>query len=122
MQPVSILLYGQDARLVETRAWVLEKEGFRVLTALQLLDLQTVGMEEPVHLFLLCDSLDGEARSRALSLIHSSWPHAKRLVLAPVSLPVEIEPTEEVFPAMEGLGKLVRAIRTLIVNGSAAAC
>ena len=121
-QTAGILLYGRDARLVETRAWVLQKAGFRVLTALDPLHLQVRGMEEAIELFLLCDSLDQEARSHALALIHSNWPRAKRLVLAPVSLPAGIDPTEEVFQAIEGPGKLVIAIRSLIVNGPASVC
>ena len=121
-QTASILLYGRDARLVETRSWVLEKEGFSVFSAFSLTDLQKTAAEQQVDLFLLCDSLDIELRSSALSLIHSNWPDAKRLVLAPASLPAGTELTEKVFPAMEGPGKLVEAIRTLIVNGSASVC
>ena len=106
---------------METRGWVIEKAGFRVHTAMSLSEALSICASATVDLFLLCDSLTPEARSQALTLIHSSWPGVKRLVLTASSFTAEIEPDEEVFPAMEGPRNLVTAIRTLVVHGATSA-
>jgi hypothetical protein len=112
----SILLFGRDHRLVETRQWVLEREGFRVHTALGLTELRTIAAKHEIVLFLLCDSLRSGERTEALALIQASWQEAKRLVLAPAwELTDETPPAEEMFPAREGPRGLVAMVRRLMV-------
>jgi hypothetical protein len=114
-----ILLLGQDARLVETRGWVLEKSGFRVCSTLQLEELKELAERETIDLFLLCDSLLPRARTQALAIIHTDWPHAKRIVLTPTSSFGEFEHAENIFPAAEGPRKLVAMIHNLMTSGAA---
>lgn len=116
VQSSLILLFGQDTRLVQTRQWVLERAGFRTRPALNLIDLDRIAMAETIDLFLLCDSLLPEVRSSAIALIQLRWPSAKRLVLAPSIFTAELEPLEQIFPALDGPRKLVLSIHQLLAN------
>lgn len=80
----SILLFGQDTRLVDTRRWVLEKAGFQLHTALSLTDLDWMAEQHQIDLFILCDSLSSELRLQALEVIRYRWPLSQRLVLTPI--------------------------------------
>jgi DNA-binding NtrC family response regulator len=111
-----ILLLGQDARLVQTRGWVLEKSGFRVCTTLILDEIKELAERETVDLFLLCDSLLPKSRTQALAIIHTYWPHAKRIVLTATGSSGEFEFADVVFPAAEGPRKLVAMIHNLMTN------
>jgi hypothetical protein len=112
-----ILLLGQDARLVQTRGWVLEKSGFRICTTLLLDEIKELAERETIDLFLLCDSLLPKSRMQALAMIHTYWPRAKRIVLSPTSSSGEFEFADVVFPAAEGPRKLVAMIHNLMTSG-----
>lgn len=112
----SILLFGLDKSLVKTRTWVLEKAGFHVRPALSVAELCRITAETPVKLFLLCDSLEPEARAYALSHIRFRCPSARCLIVLPFGCTTEIEPTEEVLSGIEGPAKLVEVIRMLTVS------
>jgi len=114
----SIVIFGHDVRLVETRKWVLEKSGFRLFTVFNLVDLEQIAQQEQIDLFLLCDSLLARERSRALTLLIARFPRAKRLVLASTSFNTDLGPTETVFPAIEGPRKLVAMIHNLMTTGN----
>ncbi len=114
----SILLFGQDTRLVDTRRWVLEKAGFQLHTALSLTDLDWMAEQHQIDLFILCDSLSSELRLQALEVIRYRWPLSQRLVLTPILFSAALEPIEKVFPAMDGPRKLVAAIHHLLANRS----
>ena len=114
-----ILLFGQDPRLVETRGWVLEQAGYRLITILHLSDLDKVDPRQRIDMFLLCNSLASTVRRQALTLISSKWPKAKRLILASAGAAFEVDPAEAVFPAIEGPRKLVATIHNLMTDGAA---
>ena len=115
----SILLFGGDARLVETRGWVFEKAGCRTNATLELSDVDRIASEEQIDLFVLCDSLIPRTRHQALELIDSKWPSAKRLVLTQGDASYEFSSIENTFPAIEGPRKLVATIHNLMTDGAA---
>ena len=112
----SILLFGLDKSLVKTRTCVLEKAGFHVSPALSTAELCRIAEEKPVDLFLLCDSLDAQARAFALLQTHLRRASARCLVVMPYGCPPEFEPAVEVFSSIEGPAKLVEVIRTLTAS------
>ncbi|NYF78507.1 hypothetical protein [Granulicella arctica] len=115
----SVLLFGQDHQLVETRGWVLEKAGLRVHTAMSILDLDRIATREKIDLFVLCDSLLPKARTESTALIRSRWPLSKRLTLEPSTVSVELDPRENILSAMEGPRELITTIQKLLAHSPA---
>jgi DNA-binding response OmpR family regulator len=78
--PISILLFGRDTRLLETRKRVLQSVGYRVYIASVLSAVSHMLREKEVDLLILCHSLPMVDRGRALALTYR-WPMMRSLVL-----------------------------------------
>ena len=81
MSQPSILVYGRDARLLETRRWVLEQETSRVWTAVTLSQFDLLESDDPIDLLILCHSLSTEDCEPAIALATARWPGIKILAL-----------------------------------------
>ena len=82
----TILIYGSDRRLLETRQWVLEHQKCRVLTTFTLAEVTEVIRSQHIDLFILCHSLYRAESESALSVAHLLRPEMKNLIMT-------IEPT-----------------------------
>jgi DNA-binding response OmpR family regulator len=78
--PISILLFGRNTRLLETRKMVLESVGYRVYLASDLSTASYMLREAEIDLLILCHSLPMEERGRALAVTYH-WPMMRSLVL-----------------------------------------
>ena len=78
---ISILLYGRDAHLQETRKWVLQSRGYRVLTIQRLTELNRIPLTPPIALLVLCHTLTSKECSEAIDRATSRWPKIKKLAL-----------------------------------------
>jgi DNA-binding NtrC family response regulator len=76
-----ILIFGHDAMLLETRCKVLESAGFLVWTASDAEDAVEVLAEEPVDLFMLCQTLCNEECEAILRSAHTLRPDMTNIVL-----------------------------------------
>jgi hypothetical protein len=54
---ISILLYGQNRRLLQTRQMVLQRSGYRVWVATDQKEIDALSRTETVSLLVLCHSL-----------------------------------------------------------------
>lgn len=106
----SILVYGRDAILLQTRAWILEKAGHRVVSTMR--ELESNPLSEPIGLMVLCHTLSPEERRKALLTLATRWPEAKRLQLRPSSGPVESD--VETFNTFEGPRGLLQKLNELL--------
>jgi hypothetical protein len=79
--PISILLYGKDTHLLETRKWVLQSRGYRVTATLLLSDINLLPLAPPFALIILCHSLTTQEGQAAIALASSRWPAIKNLVM-----------------------------------------
>ena len=77
----SILIYGRDARLLETRKWVLQSRGYRVVTIPSLADIDLLPLAPPFALLILCHTLPAEEAEAATALASLRWPAIKALVM-----------------------------------------
>jgi hypothetical protein len=75
----SILLYGQDALLLQTRQWVLEVAGYQVRRTTEFSEITL--LPDPVDLLILCHSLLPEECGRACAFVSTRWPSIRCLVL-----------------------------------------
>lgn len=103
--PISILLFGHNARLLETRKMVLEPERHRVYMAVELSTAKRVLREKHVDLLILCHSLSMEERGRALTLPYR-WPMMRSLVLTAGDGGCPDNLLTEVIDALDGPAKV----------------
>jgi hypothetical protein len=78
---ITILMYGRDAHLLETRKWVLQSLGYRVLAIQRLAELNHIPLTPPVSLLVLCHTLSSKEGADAIARANSRWPEIKKLAL-----------------------------------------
>ena len=79
--PFSILLFGRDSILLQTRKWLLERCGYEVRTAEDIGQLKRIAEEGTVDLLLLCHSLLVEEAEEAIAAVSARQPQAKILLM-----------------------------------------
>ena len=79
--PPSILIYGRDDDLLETRRLVLQQAGFQAWTVTNLADAEKITIMRPGGLLILCHSLSIEECEKALAMAHSRQAGMRNLVL-----------------------------------------
>jgi hypothetical protein len=79
--PISVVIFGRNPQLLETRQWVLQSRGYRVFAISQISALRSVQSLSPA-LLILCHSLSSREREAATAFATSRWPAIKHLVLA----------------------------------------
>jgi len=110
---LSILLYGKDRSLLNTRELILLRAGYRVFTASDLLEIDSVVQGESVDLLILCHTLTLEQCGRALAFGHSRWPFMKSLLLAATDSWCAAGKPELVFEAAAGPAELLATVGRL---------
>ncbi len=70
----SILIYGLDPTLLQTRGWVLERSGSLILRATQLVQFDRIPKQPPVRLLIIFNSLDRQSCLEAMALADARSP------------------------------------------------
>ena len=109
----SILLYGRDPQLLETRRLVLEKSGHRVWATMDINQVDRVTELKAIDLLVFCHSLSSKQCDEALALAHGWWPQVKSLVLTAGVAGCSDALSDKVLDAMEGPAKLISAVAQL---------
>lgn len=78
---ISVLIYGHDARLLESRKWVLQGCGYRALSVRSVGALNQVPLTPPIHLLVLCYTLSPKECESAIAHAKLRWPNVKELAL-----------------------------------------
>ena len=113
---LSILIYGRDHGLMDTRRWVLELAGYRVFTAQSLVEAGKIATLEPISLLLLCHTLSVEDCQMALELADSVRPGMKRLLMT-ASKPRGLQESHDrILSAFDGPRALIAAVRELLAS------
>jgi DNA-binding NtrC family response regulator len=110
----SILLYGQDQHLLETRSHILEKSGYQVWMASTLRDLEQLSKTQDLDLVILCHSVPLEDSGRALAFCQSHWPFMKRLILSGPNSWCTQGLSDPVFEIAQGPAKLLSTLVSLL--------
>ena len=110
----SILMYGRDPLLIETRRLVLERRGHRVVSTCNTADIAPSLETGSFDLFLLCHSLTTNECDRALEMARTQWPSVKRLVLTSGSLGCRDHEPSNIFDTTFGPEKLLSTVANLI--------
>ena len=105
-----ILGYGRDQRLLETRSWVLEQAGYRVVQAMTLAEVEALAEIDAVAVAMLCHSLSAEESQAALTSLRRLRPDIQRLVLTVNATAVSDGEQEAVLSAYEGPRRLLEEV------------
>jgi DNA-binding response OmpR family regulator len=87
MSATSILMYGHEPRLLETRQWVLEKAGFAVRGTTHLSEAMKLVEEHGPTLLIVCHTLSAADCDQVLTEVRVRRPDMKMLILT-THLPV----------------------------------
>lgn len=78
---ISILMFGRDTHLLETRQLVLQTSGYQVLTIHSLAELDRIPRTPEIALIVLCPTLSARERTDAVARASSRWPGIQKLAL-----------------------------------------
>ena len=78
---ISVLIFGHDPRLLDSRKWVLQSCGYRALSARYLSAIDRMPMDPPVDLLVLCYTLSPRECENAIAHARLRWPDVKTLAL-----------------------------------------
>ena len=110
----TVLIYGRDRILLETRSWMLQRAGYKVSIAMELAEAEQVLSSEKVVLSILCHTLSSEQRSKTIAKAEELWPNMKKLLLTASSFPSIEGTAEEIFHTSAGPGALVATVNRLM--------
>lgn len=115
-EPALILMFGHNPSQAETRQWVLQSRGYRVIAADALSQFEAIPRTKSVNLVLLCSSLSPEEREGAIAISRSRWPQSLHLALetdhgrAPTGLLGQLLHTQD------GPAQLITKVTDLLEN------
>jgi len=119
---ISIVLFGHDARLLETRKWALHSLGYRVLTAMHLAELDRIPNSPPVDLLVLCHTLSAKECAHAAAHASSRWPAIKKLALVRDSAKRPSKLLSQVRQTLDVSGRLLTMVSELVGHASSSPC
>ena len=109
----TLLIFGLDPHLLQTRRILLQSAGFEVIAVGKLEQLQT--LDAPIQLLVLCHTLSTNDCEQALSIAATRWPNAKELVLTPLGgISRCATQHEDHFSVSQGPASLIARIRELL--------
>lgn len=109
----SILIYGRDERLLETRRWVLETAGFEVSTTAKPTEVYQTMVAQHIDLFILCHTLSADEQGSALATAHALRPEMRNLVLVEDTFESQLDPRDAILSAFATPKVLIAAAQTL---------
>lgn len=118
IQLASILQFGHDPKLQQTREWILEKEGYRVRNALSAKEFRTAFLADVPNVLLLCQTLDAEDCDRATEFAAEHAPGTRCIVLFSNLGGWTLERDHVLLRSNDGPKTFLETIKR-VVNGSA---
>ena len=83
MQPTgTVLIYGHDPLLLQTRRRILEQAGYTAWAAEVLDEVESIITTNAVELLIVCQTLSDEEGEAAITLAHQIRPEMKTLVMS----------------------------------------
>jgi hypothetical protein len=119
---ISIVLFGHDARRLESRKWALNDLGYRVLTVMHLADLDRIPISPAIDLLVLCYTLSAKESAQALAHAAARWPAIKKLALVsdPAKRPSRL--LGQVRLTLDGPARLLTTVSELVGYAGSSPC
>lgn len=116
-EPALILAFGHNPNLLETRQWVLQSRGYRVITAEALSAFELIPRTKMVSVVLLCHSLSAQEREGAIAISRSRWPGCQHLALEPDHGRAPTGILGQLLHTQDGPAQLITRIENLLASG-----
>jgi DNA-binding NtrC family response regulator len=109
-----VLIYGRHSTLLETRAQILQRAGYKTSAVLELAAAEKVLAQEPVDLSILCHTLTPSLREQALARARALQPAIRVLILSAHRSGTPLLETETVFHICDGPRALIAKVDTVL--------
>lgn len=114
---VSILLYGRDSRLLESRRHVLELTRAQVWTTTNLRDFDQMSPGVSMDLLVCCHTLSLEECGRAIARASTLWPQIQSLILIWGDRSWHAEIPGRTLDTTRGPAYLLNTVTKMLENG-----
>ena len=114
----TILMYGRDAQLLQSRLLVLESRGFRVSPIYDLAHIDEALISKSFDLLVLCHTLTNDDCGRMLAVASTRWPRMKTLILTAGASGCHSKMMVEVFDILDGPSRLISTVTKMTETGS----
>lgn len=111
---ISVLMYGHDAHLLESRKWVLESRGYRIHIIQRLTELNHIPATPAVSLVVLCHTLTPHESDEAVTRTSARWPGIKHLHLVADSSRYASQVLGQVMHTLDGPARLIHMVSELV--------
>lgn len=111
MSPSSILVYGRDPALLDTRRWVLERGGFDVMLTTDPAEVEKLVCDPRVSLLILCHTLTTAECQRITESASTLNPELKQLRMAILPSSRSADPAGSVISVFDGPKALLHAVQ-----------
>ena len=115
MQPTgTVLIYGHDPLLLQTRRRILEQAGYTAWAAEVLDEVESIITTNAVGLLIVCQTLSDEEGEAAITLAHQIRPEMKTLVMSLTRQRLLKTPQETPFNVSTGPRNLLDTVQKLM--------
>jgi DNA-binding response OmpR family regulator len=120
--PSRILIYGNDSLLLMTRRLILEKEGYRAFTTLELSDAIQLIMTQQLDVLVLCQSLTVEECDDVLGTVREVAPTLKIIIIGHDGSVRPNKEQEQTLQPLQGPGSLLAAVHKMVGAADGQCC
>ena len=120
---ISVLIYGHDARLLESRKWVLQSCGYRALSIRNVAALNQVSLSPPIDLLVLCYTLSPMECESVIAHAKLRWPNVKELALVRYNTARDFAPVlGDVHRALDAPDPMLSMVGQLVGHSASSSC
>jgi len=109
-----IVIFGRDPALLESRRWVIEHAGFKVLTISKVAEAERLIQAENPELVILCHSLSAELCLEMVAFVHNTRPQIRILIMSAGTETCAPGDRDEAISSFEGPRSLIAAVKRLV--------
>ena len=120
---ISVLIYGHDARLLESRKWVLQSCGYRALSVGTVAALSKVPLTPPIDLLVLCYTVTPSECESAIAHAKLRWPNVKELALVRHNAARDLAPVlGDLHRALDAPDPMLSMVGQLVGHSASSSC
>ncbi len=106
----SVLIYGHDLNLLQTRRWILVRNGFEVGIASHIAEAEGTLQAQVIDLLLICHTIPSNERRSAVATLKAVRPRLRIMLVTTAGNP-EPEDTWQTIDALAGTEAMILATR-----------
>lgn len=120
---ISVLIYGHDARLLESRKWMLQSCGYRALSVRNVGALNQVPLTPSIDLLVLCYTLSSTECESVIAHAKLRWPHVKELALVRYNASLDLAPLlGDLHRALDAPNPMLSRVGQLVGHSASSSC